>query len=35
VAVATAPNFPVQQEDMHYEHGSITPMEMMVPFAVW
>jgi hypothetical protein len=35
VAVATAPAFPVPQEDMHYEHGSITPMEMLVPFAVW
>jgi len=35
VAVATAPAFPVPQEDMRYEHGSITPMEMQVPFAVW
>ena len=35
VAVATAPAFPVPQEDMRYEHGSITPMEMLVPFAVW
>ncbi len=35
VAVAMAPTFPVLQEDMRYEHGSITPMEMLVPFAVW
>ncbi|HEY0167525.1 MAG TPA: alkaline phosphatase family protein [Jatrophihabitans sp.] len=35
VAVATAPAFPVPQEDMRYEHGSITPMEMLIPFAVW
>lgn len=35
VAVAMAPAFPVLLEDMRYEHGSITPMEMLVPFAVW
>lgn len=35
VAVATAPGFPVPQEDMRYEHGSTTPMEMQVPFALW
>lgn len=35
VAVAMAPGFPVLQEDMRYEHGSITPMEMLVPFAIW
>ncbi len=35
VAVAMAPAFPVPQENMRYEHGSITPMEMLVPFAVW
>lgn len=35
VAVATAAAFPVPQEDTHYEHGSTTPMEMLVPFALW
>jgi hypothetical protein len=35
VAIAMAPTFPVPQEDMCYEHGSISPMEMLVPFAVW
>jgi hypothetical protein len=35
VAVATDAAFPVPQEDLRYEHGSISPMEMLVPFAVW
>jgi hypothetical protein len=35
VAIATAPAFPVPQQDMRYEHGSTTPMEMLVPFALW
>jgi hypothetical protein len=35
VAIAKGEEFPLPNPRYRYEHGSITPEEMLVPFAVW
>jgi hypothetical protein len=35
VAIAASPRFPVPDRALRYEHGSTTPDEILVPFAVW
>lgn len=35
VAIATDPRFPVPDPDLRWEHGALTPEEMLVPCASW
>ncbi|RCG32111.1 hypothetical protein DQ384_06240 [Sphaerisporangium album] len=35
VAIATSPRFPLPVPGMAFEHGALTPDEMLVPLATW